>query len=531
MEEGRPPLVPSREKAAVAVLLLATFALRAIRPDQPIVENYVGRQVPTAMVARNLERGSGFLRPRLDTAPSPNLFLVEPPLFAMAAVGLRRATGLPLEPSGRLASALAMVLAGWGLHGLARRREGVGVALIALAAFAVFPVTIRYGRAFQPDALMLGALVAGLRCWDEHEHGRGWAWLGVGVVLIATALAVKVVAAYVLIPLVVAILRPRRPRMVVLAVATLVPALLWYAHAAALLAEGGGSRASADNGAIWLGILVPSALPRAGAVSSIAWTLAVRTFTPLGFGLAVWGLLRERGGDRLWWVWGGSALAALALLAGKLHHAYYWMAVAPVAAVGVGKGLMALSRRGAAPAWAAGCGLVVLSLIQASSTWRTPPEWSSLPEAARAVRSHVAEGAWLVAPEALLFAADRTGCRLEFTRSSAVRAAGEWGEGLTSEGPLALVEFYRSRGARFVADVAAGGDPARLALHEAIRRRYNVVVDRPGVLLADLSFPQEAQDGTRRLARDAPRLRPLEAEGAQDQRPDRLRLHHGPPAR
>ncbi len=47
------------------------------------------------------------------------------------------------------------------------------------------------------------------------------------------------------------------------------------------------------------------------------------------------------------------------------------------------------------------------------------------------------------------------------------------------------------------ADVAAGDDPKRLALHEAIRRRYNVLVDRPGVLLAALTDPQDAPDGTR----------------------------------
>ena len=46
--EGRPLFV--------AALLVLTFAVRAIEPGQPIVENYVGRQVPTAMVARNLER-------------------------------------------------------------------------------------------------------------------------------------------------------------------------------------------------------------------------------------------------------------------------------------------------------------------------------------------------------------------------------------------------------------------------------------------------------------------------------------------
>ena len=53
-------------------LLLATFLIRAVHAGQPIVENYVGRQIPTAMVARNLERGSGLLRPQLDTAPFPN---------------------------------------------------------------------------------------------------------------------------------------------------------------------------------------------------------------------------------------------------------------------------------------------------------------------------------------------------------------------------------------------------------------------------------------------------------------------------
>ena len=76
------------------------------------------------------------------------------------------------------------------------------------------------------------------------------------------------------------------------------------------------------------------------------------------------------------------------------------------------------------------------------------------------------------------------------------RAAGEWGGTLDRDGPLALVEFYRARGARFVADVAEA-DPGRLALHEAIRRRYNVLVDRPGVLLAALTDPQDTPDGTR----------------------------------
>src|SRR5262249_9055762 len=136
--ERRARLGPLGERIALIGLLLATFALRAVRADQPIVENYVGRQIPTAMVARNLEPGSGFLGPKLDTRPFPNYFLVEPPIYALWSVVLRQRTGLALEPAGRLLSALATVLGTWGLYGLARRREGPAVAILAVAAFASF---------------------------------------------------------------------------------------------------------------------------------------------------------------------------------------------------------------------------------------------------------------------------------------------------------------------------------------------------------------------------------------------------------
>ncbi len=495
----RPPLLTRREALILAGLLVMTWTVRVLRPDQPIVENYVGRQIPTAMVARNLERGSGFLWPRLDTAPLPNLFLVEPPIYAQAVVWVHRATGLALEPAGRLVSALALTLGGWGLFGLVRRREGTFVALLSVAAWVVFPVTIRYGRAFQPDAFMLGTLVAGMRCWDEHESGGGRWELVAGWTLLATGLAVKVIAAYILVPLIAVILCPRRAWKVALALSALLPAVFWYVHAAALLAEGVGSHASAENGAIWARALIPAALFRSATFGFLIRYLVIRAFTPLGFVLAVTGLLARPDPHRLWWVWGGSAFAALAVLAGKLHHEYYWMALAPVAAVGVGKSLALLADGSRALATASACGVFVLSLLQVASTWRTPPGWVHLPEAARAVRASVPSGAWVVAPEALLYAADRRGCRLEFSRGARLRAAGEWGKSTLSNDPLALVEFYRARGARYVADVGLGrdGDTERRALHEAIRQRYNVLRDSRGVLLAELTDPEGAPHGRR----------------------------------
>lgn len=192
-------------RLALLATLLGTVLLRLLNANQPIVENYVGRQVPTAMVARNLDRRSGFLWPQLDTAPFPNYFLVEPPLYELAVVGLRRIAGWKLDACGRIVSAFATVLGVWGLFGLIGRREGCRVALAAAIAFCLFPVTIRYGRAFQPDALMLGATLGGLSCWDRAEDGSGWFRRIVGWLLLAVGFAAKVTAALVLVPLWVAI--------------------------------------------------------------------------------------------------------------------------------------------------------------------------------------------------------------------------------------------------------------------------------------------------------------------------------------
>ncbi len=159
----------------------------------------------------NLERGSGLLWPRLDTAPFPNFFVVELPLYECGVIALKRSTGMSLGEAGRVLSALTTVLAAGGLFALALPREGRRAALLAVLAFAVFPVTIRYGRAFQPDAAMLGAVVAGLACWDRYQSSRRWYWLATGWSLLALGFALKVIAAFLLIPLLFVILRRRRP--------------------------------------------------------------------------------------------------------------------------------------------------------------------------------------------------------------------------------------------------------------------------------------------------------------------------------
>jgi len=481
--------------------LLGILVLRSLYAHQPIVENYVGRQVPTAVVARNLDRGSGFLRPLLDTAPFPNFFLVEPPVYELAVVALHRIAGWRLEACGRIVSAFATALGAWGLFGLIRLREGERVALAAVIAFSLLPVTIRYGRAFQPDALMLGAVLAGLNCWDRAEDGRGRWWLAAGWLFLVLGFAAKVTAALVLIPLSMAIMRPRTMAKLLFAVTALGPVLLWYAWANYLIESSGGSRASAENRAIWMTVLGVSAL-----LNKETWTylwrfLAVRAFTPPGLALGIWGLCHRQGSHEildLWRVWGLTATVTLALLAGKLHHEYYWLILAPAVAAGIGRGWTILAARRRGLAWCIGLVCLGSTAFLSRSTWQTPPEWEQLESAARLVQDIVPTGAWLVASEPLLYQADCRGCRLEFTPRAAARAAAEWPRAAPGniEEPLDLIDFYRTKGARFVADVVPdSGDERRIALHEAIRRRYKVRVDCASVLIAELISAEASGHG------------------------------------
>jgi hypothetical protein len=510
-------LNPRAERLGLVCLLTLTFVVRAWKPDQPIVENYVGRQIPTAMVARNLDRHGAFLHPEVDTGPFPSYFLVEPPVYELLVVGIKRATGLPLEPAGRLLSALGMALAAWGLHGLVRRREGSGVALAALAAFTAFPVTIRYGRSFQADALMLGCCLSALRCFDTRSSGAGLGSLALGWLLLATGLALKVTSAYLLIPLV-AVILPWRPRSLVLAGMALLPAALWYVHAGRVLAHAGGSAAQAETLAAWLDALWPRAWLKGETYALAARFVAVRAFTPLGFVLALVGLFRIGRMDRLWWIWGAAAISALAVLVGKLHHEYYWLALAPLAAAGTGRALVMLaeaqSRWGLPAAGVALLGLVALAGWQSASTWRTPAEWAHLPAAAAEVRRLVPSADLVIAPEALLYYADRRGFRLELDPQATRRAAREWGPdgerhlaevrrhwdlGIEQEAlGLVLLDVERAKtvygsGCCFADVTGRFAGPRRRALHQKLREPGlplgPTLVDRAGVVLIVGSGP------------------------------------------
>jgi hypothetical protein len=486
-----------RERLLVVGLLLAVFATRAPRLDQPILENYVGRQVPTAMVARNLVRGSGFLTPRLDTGPFPNLFLVEPPIVAQVDAWLSRWSGLSLEPAGRLVSALATTLAAWGLFGLVRSRQGLRASTFAVIAFAAFPVTIRYGRAFQPDAFAMGCAVAGMWCLDRGGRVSN----GIGGILLALGLAQKVTWSFVLVPICLTILRGRSWGRRIAPVLCLIPACCWYLYVGnSLVLDQPGSSTTSDNAANWLHRLAPDSLLDTHRYLVVGRDLLIRAFTPIGFLLCCLGLLRWKSADRLWTTWAIAAGATLLLLFGKLHHEYYWLMLAPPAAALAGLALDRIARRSAALGWMTLTVLVGVGCYQTRSTWTTPPEWRDALALGQAIQRHVPPGELVIAPEAVVYLGDRPGCRLEWETASARRAVNEWSRGQWEEIediPQNIVGFYRSNaGARFFADLESDPrDYSRARFHEILRScggsGVRILEEKPGrYLLVEFERPQ-----------------------------------------
>ena len=337
--------------------------------------------------------------------------------------------------------------------------------------------------AFQPDACMLGLCLAGLRLWDG---GRSLA-----IPLLAIGIATKVTGAFLLIPFMVIGLESGRPRRALAACGLiLLPAALWYLHAASGLAD---ASASTENAANWWA--------RLSRFSSAEWgligrDLAIRAFTPLGSLLAVFGLVSARPLARIWRYWAWATLLSLLLLAGKLHHEYYWMMAAPIVAILAASGLKRAGRMGGGILVA----FVVLAAFQTKSTWTTPAEWCGLMEAGASIRDRTEPYERLIAPEALLYAADRRGCRLEWEPNSVRRALREWrlDPEEVGSGAESLVGAYeRAAHASVFADLRGRGlDARRSALHDGLRRRADatILVDRPGgFLLIRLNGPDVAE--------------------------------------
>ena len=434
----------------LVLVFILRFGLEFWNLNQPIYEGYVGRQIPTAMVARGLARGRCFFYPQLQTGPFPSYFLVEPPIYAWLVAQLHLNTGLAIETSARIISMAGtlMSLAGTGL--CAWRIIGRNATFYTLIIFLSVPVSIRYGRACQPDSLALGLVLLGIGI-QTISNSKKFHYAGLG--LMALGFATKIT----LLPLGFILLTnfkipSQSKKMIIHYLIVFLFSISWYAWAFYLksASETAASGQANDGMDYWWKMIGPLGLSDITSLRQIIMNIIWRAWTPL-FSIVIFGGILVKVSLRplimpllaltLWFM----------LVGAKAHHGYYWLVPSPVVAMVCG---LVFSRLAKIRPDVSMLFLLVFATTgfwQSRSTWETPAQWMPLTHRSEAILALISttDGNYLIADEATIFALDQPGLRWEWPADAQKRAAGAWGGVLNGPSPAALLEFYIEKGGRW----------------------------------------------------------------------------------
>jgi 4-amino-4-deoxy-L-arabinose transferase-like glycosyltransferase len=192
---------PWMGKAALALMLLAAFALRMYDLTNPPLDFASTRQLYSALKARAMYYQYLPDAPewQREVAAMGNLGNIEPPLMETLVAQTWRLTGEHLWVA-RIYSALFWVLGGLALYLLARElTASTGAALISTLIYLFVPYGVIASRAFQPDPLMVALAVYSLWALFRWQNTGKWKWVvlfGVfgGLTLFVKNLSVFVVA-------------------------------------------------------------------------------------------------------------------------------------------------------------------------------------------------------------------------------------------------------------------------------------------------------------------------------------------------
>lgn len=187
------PASPMKNRIALWMVLLVALAARLYSVSAPLTDGGQERQTQVAMIARNLYRENlNVFYPRMDSfAPDPGYvtleFPLQPALMAVAyhAFGIHDVIGRLITIAFSMGSVVFMYLL------VSRFFLPPGAALAATAIYALTPMSIFFGRAVFPEALLLffslGALYFLLR-WSE---GLQWRYYGLSLAFASVAFLVK----------------------------------------------------------------------------------------------------------------------------------------------------------------------------------------------------------------------------------------------------------------------------------------------------------------------------------------------------
>ncbi len=484
------------QRALLLILLLAA-GLRLISIDTALVGTHAQRQADTAAIARNFHVEShGLFWPQVDwRGDGPGWIECEWPLMpwlvslAYGIVGVHEAIG-------RLFSLLCSVAMIFFVYRLVHRTIDERTAQFSAFFLAILPSSVFFGRVFMPEPLMLVSAAIGIDAFARFADTGRRRDLAVSVLFMSVACLVKLPALHLGAPILyLAWLKERsgllaRPWFYLYGVAVLTPVAAWYAHAAQLGAESGLTFGiwlpGADKWANWALVTSAEFWERI-----LLYYLAKLHLTFAGVPLLIAGfaLRRRRPEEWLFDAWLAGSLVYLVIVGrGNYVHNYYQLPLVLPAAVMMAKPCARFAawpwniRTARRPLAAAcvGLALLVIPVVSANRGERLfGREWKqealTLGTAER-VRRLTEPGDLVIVAELgnteLLYYADRKG----------------WVTGLDRL-PPSEVEARRAAGATLVVGNRRAWSDIHAKNFEALRARYEVIVDRPNEFILRLSEP------------------------------------------
>lgn len=413
------------------VVLFIGLALRAVHLDAPLLGIHDWRQADTAAVARNWHRdGIDMARPTIDwRGTTSGVVEMEFPIYPATVALLYELTGPNLGVA-RAVAAAASIITMLALFVLVRRWTGDHrLALLSASIWFLLPYNIFFTRAIMPESWMLAAMTLGALFFDVWAESprRWWAFIG-SAIAIALAGLIKLPALHVGLFLG-AILWWRQPGvrawlrlspvLVLYAMATLLPSILWYRHAADLRLETGLSFGISASGkwGDWRPLLDWEFYN-----GLIFQRLSEKHFTWAGLPLVVAGIAvawRRGASGRIVLAWCGAVIAFFIIAArGVRMHEYYSLPlVLPASilmALAIDTGWRSINVRWRSTTIVLTAVLMILAIGRLPLIWRHEnPEGSSKIALANAIFERTESDDLIVVLEGgdptILYLADRKG--------------------------------------------------------------------------------------------------------------------------
>lgn len=313
-------------------------ALRLVNLVAPPLDFQPTRQLRNALVARAIYTNAAANVDAQQRALADSFRRAvgqyEPPIFETMVGRTFLFTGGESFAVARVYGTLFWLLAGIALFDLARRVASPIPALISLTYYLVLPFGVQASRSFQPDPLMTAAFIVSLDFLYRWGNDQRWRWAILGAAFAGFAVLVKIVAAFLLIGAVAAIVLTALGRRFWKSAQVWAMAALMVLPAASYYLFGHPSR-STEYFFAWTVDLIKLITSPHFYADWLGFVGSLVGMTILFLSLVGTCIASARFRWMLVGLWGGYLIYGLTLPFQMFTHSYYHLQLVPIIALGM----------------------------------------------------------------------------------------------------------------------------------------------------------------------------------------------------